>query len=117
MSFFFKLEDDNHSSVSSSIYESSNDDDDDDDDEQQQQQTSNPNPVDSGTASEDSETAKYLQREHVHRHETSKRRKRRVLFTKQQTYELERRFRQQRYLSGKYLVSNLNIIHFIFSST
>ena len=115
--FFFKLEDDNHSSVSSSIYESSNDDDDDDDDEQQQQQTTNPNPVDSGTASEDSETAKYLQREHVHRHETSKRRKRRVLFTKQQTYELERRFRQQRYLSGKYLVSNLNIIHFIFSST
>lgn len=29
-----------------------------------------------------------------------KRRKRRVLFTKAQTYELERRFRQQRYLSA-----------------
>jgi hypothetical protein len=30
----------------------------------------------------------------------SKKRKRRVLFSKQQTYELERRFRQQRYLSA-----------------
>src|SRR6056300_1540586 len=29
-----------------------------------------------------------------------KKRKRRVLFTKAQTYELERRFRQQRYLSA-----------------
>ncbi|XP_074659732.1 uncharacterized protein LOC141912368 [Tubulanus polymorphus] len=32
--------------------------------------------------------------------ETPKKRKRRVLFTKAQTYELERRFRQQRYLSA-----------------
>jgi len=31
---------------------------------------------------------------------TSKKKKRRVLFTKAQTYELERRFRQQRYLSA-----------------
>ncbi|XP_067634654.1 homeobox protein vnd isoform X2 [Eurosta solidaginis] len=31
---------------------------------------------------------------------TNKKRKRRVLFTKAQTYELERRFRQQRYLSA-----------------
>jgi homeobox protein Nkx-2.2 len=30
----------------------------------------------------------------------SKKRKRRVLFSKAQTYELERRFRQQRYLSA-----------------
>ena len=30
----------------------------------------------------------------------NKKRKRRVLFTKQQTFELERRFRQQRYLSA-----------------
>ena len=29
-----------------------------------------------------------------------KKRKRRILFTKVQTYELERRFRQQRYLSA-----------------
>lgn len=32
--------------------------------------------------------------------ETPKKRKRRVLFSKAQTYELERRFRQQRYLSA-----------------
>ena len=32
--------------------------------------------------------------------EGSKKRKRRVLFSKAQTYELERRFRQQRYLSA-----------------
>lgn len=32
--------------------------------------------------------------------ETQKKRKRRVLFSKAQTYELERRFRQQRYLSA-----------------
>lgn len=32
--------------------------------------------------------------------DASKRRKRRVLFSKAQTYELERRFRQQRYLSA-----------------
>ena len=32
--------------------------------------------------------------------EAPKKRKRRVLFTKQQTYELERRFRYQRYLSA-----------------
>ncbi|EDO33946.1 predicted protein, partial [Nematostella vectensis] len=32
--------------------------------------------------------------------EPPKKRKRRVLFTKAQTYELERRFRQQRYLSA-----------------
>lgn len=32
--------------------------------------------------------------------DVSKRRKRRVLFSKAQTYELERRFRQQRYLSA-----------------
>ncbi len=69
-------------------------------DEDDEQQTSNQNPVDSGTTSEDSETSKYLQQGHIHHHETSKRRKRRVLFTKQQTFELERRFRQQRYLSG-----------------
>ena len=31
---------------------------------------------------------------------SSKKRKRRVLFSKAQTYELERRFRQQRYLSA-----------------
>lgn len=31
---------------------------------------------------------------------SQKKRKRRVLFSKQQTYELERRFRQQRYLSA-----------------
>jgi hypothetical protein len=31
---------------------------------------------------------------------TPKKRKRRVLFSKAQTYELERRFRQQRYLSA-----------------
>ena len=31
---------------------------------------------------------------------TKKKRKRRVLFTKTQTFELERRFRQQRYLSA-----------------
>jgi len=31
---------------------------------------------------------------------SNKKRKRRVLFTKAQTYELERRFRQQRYLSA-----------------
>lgn len=33
----------------------------------------------------------------------SKKRKRRILFTKHQTFELEKRFRQQRYLSGNYL--------------
>lgn len=52
--------------------------------------------------------------EHVHLHRTGegghlvpqqlpiagKKRKRRVLFSKHQTYELERRFRQQRYLSA-----------------
>ena len=31
---------------------------------------------------------------------SSKKRKRRILFSKAQTYELERRFRQQRYLSA-----------------
>jgi hypothetical protein len=42
----------------------------------------------------------------------SKKRKRRVLFTKTQTYELERRFRQQRYLSAperEHLASLINL--------
>ena len=44
--------------------------------------------------------------------EPSKKRKRRVLFTKSQTYELERRFRQQRYLSAperEHLASIINL--------
>lgn len=43
---------------------------------------------------------------------TSKKRKRRVLFTKSQTFELERRFRQQRYLSAperEHLASLINL--------
>ncbi len=42
----------------------------------------------------------------------SKKKKRRVLFSKQQTFELERRFRQQRYLSAperEHLASVLNL--------
>ncbi|KAK9885742.1 hypothetical protein WA026_012508 [Henosepilachna vigintioctopunctata] len=38
--------------------------------------------------------------EHNNNHGNQKKRKRRVLFSKAQTYELERRFRQQRYLSA-----------------
>lgn len=41
-----------------------------------------------------------------------KKRKRRVLFSKHQTYELERRFRQQRYLSAperEHLASQINL--------
>ena len=41
-----------------------------------------------------------------------KKKKRRVLFSKAQTYELERRFRQQRYLSAperEHLASMLNL--------
>lgn len=41
----------------------------------------------------------------------SKKRKRRVLFSKAQTYELERRFRQQRYLSAPEREHLANIIH------
>ena len=81
---------------SSSVYGSSDDEDNDD-----EQETSTRNPADSGATSEDSETSKYRLQERIHPHDTSKRRKRRVLFTKQQTFELERRFRQQRYLSGR----------------
>ncbi len=48
--------------------------------------------------------SKSLSSSEMERHETSKakqkKRKRRVLFTKAQTFELERRFRQQRYLSA-----------------
>ena len=102
----FYLEGDNHSYVSSSFYDSSNDDDD-------EQKTVVRNPTDGGTTSEDSETLKYLQKKHVHQHETSKRRKRRVLFTKQQTFELEKRFRQQHYLSGK-RKKNYVLFKFIF---
>ncbi|KAK9512545.1 hypothetical protein O3M35_000946 [Rhynocoris fuscipes] len=40
-----------------------------------------------------------------------KKRKRRVLFSKQQTYELERRFRQQRYLSAPEREHLASIIH------
>ncbi len=42
----------------------------------------------------------------------SKKRKRRILFTKHQTFELEKRFRQQRYLSAherELLASNINL--------
>lgn len=42
----------------------------------------------------------------------SKKKKRRVLFSKAQTYELERRFRQQRYLSAperEHLANMLNL--------
>ena len=42
----------------------------------------------------------------------SKKKKRRVLFSKAQTYELERRFRQQRYLSAperEHLANLLNL--------
>ncbi|CAB0005489.1 unnamed protein product, partial [Nesidiocoris tenuis] len=42
---------------------------------------------------------------------THKKRKRRVLFSKQQTYELERRFRQQRYLSAPEREHLASIIH------
>ncbi|XP_076057360.1 uncharacterized protein LOC143034901 [Oratosquilla oratoria] len=44
--------------------------------------------------------------------ESQRRRKRRVLFSKAQTYELERRFRQQRYLSAperEHLASQINL--------
>lgn len=41
----------------------------------------------------------------------AKKRKRRVLFSKQQTYELERRFRQQRYLSAPEREHLASIIH------
>nr|BAN21102.1 homeobox protein nk-2 [Riptortus pedestris] len=41
----------------------------------------------------------------------TKKRKRRVLFSKQQTYELERRFRQQRYLSAPEREHLASIIH------
>ena len=40
-----------------------------------------------------------------------RKRKRRVLFSKQQTYELERRFRQQRYLSAPERENLANLIH------
>lgn len=40
-----------------------------------------------------------------------KKRKRRVLFSKSQTYELERRFRQQRYLSAPEREHLANLIH------
>ena len=41
----------------------------------------------------------------------SKKKKRRVLFSKAQTYELERRFRQQRYLSAPEREHLANILH------
>ena len=41
----------------------------------------------------------------------AKKRKRRVLFSKSQTYELERRFRQQRYLSAPEREHLANLIH------
>ena len=40
------------------------------------------------------------QQQHQHQQLPTKKKKRRVLFSKAQTYELERRFRQQRYLSA-----------------
>ncbi len=41
----------------------------------------------------------------------SKKRKRRILFTKHQTYELEKRFRQQRYLSAHERENLANLIN------
>jgi homeobox protein Nkx-2.2 len=49
---------------------------------------------------------------------THKKRKRRVLFSKAQTYELERRFRQQRYLSAperEHLASLIRYEQFLYS--
>ena len=40
----------------------------------------------------------------------NKKRKRRILFSKQQTYELEKRFRQQRYLSAHERENLANLI-------
>jgi homeobox protein Nkx-2.2 len=48
---------------------------------------------------------------HHHQQVINKKRKRRVLFSKAQTYELERRFRQQRYLSAPEREHLANIIH------
>lgn len=48
----------------------------------------------------DDEMHEHQNANHRNAHGSEKKRKRRVLFTKSQTFELERRFRQQRYLSA-----------------
>ncbi|CAF0992761.1 unnamed protein product [Didymodactylos carnosus] len=61
---------------------------------------------------DDSQDSSNVTKHQQHSHNSSKRRKRRVLFTKPQTFELERRFRQQRYLSAperEHLASVINL--------
>lgn len=73
-------------------YDDDNDDEDDDDDDDED--------VKSGTDTRKSKDGKDGSHNDSSNSDPPKKRKRRVLFSKAQTYELERRFRQQRYLSA-----------------
>ncbi|XP_073980630.1 uncharacterized protein isoform X2 [Rhodnius prolixus] len=68
-------------------------------------------PSSPGGLKEQTETDEDELRESIPQGPGHKKRKRRVLFTKQQTFELERRFRQQRYLSAPEREHLASIIH------
>ncbi|XP_051158252.1 homeobox protein vnd-like isoform X1 [Leptopilina boulardi] len=73
------------------------DDDDDDDDESREEKKKNKDLLDDSKMKSPRQRRSQEMAEEEAEH---KKRKRRVLFSKAQTYELERRFRQQRYLSA-----------------
>ncbi|XP_005111423.1 homeobox protein vnd [Aplysia californica] len=81
-----------HSNAATPIKDCYDDDDNDDEDDDSKSDSGTPNDKsgkDTGDSHSDTNTG-----------DPPKKRKRRVLFSKAQTYELERRFRQQRYLSA-----------------